>query len=118
MPTLAVVCCYLDVPFVFSGLETLPLKESDRIAALVSELGKCGYMLYYDDVAQLTWSGERKTVQNPLRIHTYNDHRMAMAFAPIAAVQDIIIEDIEVVSKSYPGYWENMHRFCTITEEK
>ena len=73
VPTLAVVCCYLDVPFVFSGLETLPLKESDRIAALVSELGKCGYMLYYDDVAQLTWSGERKTVQNALRIHTYND---------------------------------------------
>lgn len=108
--TLAVTCCALERPFRFSGCSTLRVKETDRITALQKELGKLGYVLEADPAGEvLQWTGERcKGVDEPL-IETYHDHRMAMAFAPMAIVRGrIAIEDPAVVTKSYPSYWEDL----------
>lgn len=113
--TLVVTCAMLGRPFVFGGLQTLRIKETDRIAALQQEMAKLGYVLRSREVElangkidlQLLWSGERtKAVTHPA-IATYEDHRMAMAFAPCALMcEGIGIEHPEVVTKSYPGYWD------------
>ena len=115
--TLVVTCCMLDIPFRFEGLRTLRIKETDRISALQTELGKMGYPLQATD-DMLTWDGHsslstlhssRSTLHAPLSISTYHDHRMAMAFAPCALrLGEIIIEDPSVVSKSYPTYWDDL----------
>jgi 3-phosphoshikimate 1-carboxyvinyltransferase len=108
--TLAVTCSLLDIPFCFSGLQSLKIKETDRLAALRNELAKLGYLLTEKDGKQLQWNGERtEPVDSPL-IRTYDDHRMAMAFAPIALQRNggIRIEDIGVVSKSYPRFWDDL----------
>jgi 3-phosphoshikimate 1-carboxyvinyltransferase len=107
--TLAVGCCLLDIPFRFTGLHTLRIKETDRIAALISELGKLGYILESPDGASLAWNGRRQAV-DPSPINTYEDHRMAMSFAPAALVlnEGIDIADPQVVTKSYPQYWQHI----------
>lgn len=110
--TFAVLCCALGVTFAFSGLHTLRIKETDRIAALTAELRKCGFVLAAG-TATLAWDGTRCTA-NPLpHIATYNDHRMAMAFAPLATLMPIVIEQPDVVSKSYPDFW---HAWEQITQ--
>lgn len=108
--TFAVTCCVKNVPFCFSGLESLKIKETDRIAALINELGKLGYVLTEPQEGQLAWSGERKEPQKTISIATYEDHRMAMAFAPVALTREITIEHPEVVSKSYPNFWEDLKK--------
>ena len=108
MQTFAVTCCLKDVPFEFSGLQSLKIKETDRIAALITELKKFGYVLHEFPENTLVWNGERCSPQKNPSVATYNDHRMAMAFAPIALTQTIEIQYPEVVSKSYPKFWEDL----------
>lgn len=107
---LAVCLCLSDIPFRFTGTKTLRIKETDRIAALQTELGKLGFNLESDEGGSfLSWSGkEYEQITSPV-ISTYHDHRMAMAFAPVALKRgEILIEDPLVVSKSYPGFWEDL----------
>jgi 3-phosphoshikimate 1-carboxyvinyltransferase len=88
----------------------LKIKETDRLSALRKELSKFGYLLTEQDGKILQWNGERtESIASPV-IHTYEDHRMAMAFAPIALryADGIRIADIEVVSKSYPNFWNDL----------
>ena len=108
--TLAVTCTMLNIHFFFSGLQSLKIKETDRLAALRQELSKLGYLPAIHDGEILQWNGERtKSAVSPV-IHTYEDHRMAMSFAPIALkyADGIRIADIEVVSKSYPDFWGDL----------
>ena len=103
----AVACCMRRIPFLFRGVETLRIKETDRIQALIEELGKLGYLLKAEGDGALIWEGERTGGQTCPRIATYHDHRMAMAFAPAALKHPgLVIVDKEVVSKSFPRYWE------------
>lgn len=108
--TFAVTCCLKGIPFKFSGLETLKIKETDRIAALINELAKLGYVVYEPAESQLAWDGARCEPALPISIATYHDHRMAMAFAPAALVTPIIVENPQVVTKSYPGFWDDFEK--------
>ncbi len=108
--TLAVTCCIKNIPFLFKGLQSLKIKETDRIAALINELRKFGYVLNEPAEGSLAWRGERCEPQKEISIATYEDHRMAMAFAPVALTRTIEIEHPEVVSKSYPGFWEDLEK--------
>ena len=105
--TFAVTCCLKNIPFHFNGVESLKIKETNRIAALTNELHKLGYVLNEPVEGQLAWNGERCEPAKEINIATYEDHRMAMAFAPTAMVTPITIEHPEVVSKSYPNFWED-----------
>ncbi|MDD4032253.1 MAG: 3-phosphoshikimate 1-carboxyvinyltransferase [Bacteroidales bacterium] len=112
--TFAVTLCFLGIPFRITGAETLRIKETDRIMALQTELSKFGFMVSEPSPGILTWDGKRKSIDEviPIRIATYHDHRMAMAFAPASIFHPgLVIEDISVVSKSYPDYWCNLAQF-------
>ena len=107
--TFVVTCCLLDIPFRFTGLQSLKIKETDRIAALQTELRKLGYVLHDEQDSILSWDGERCPAEPSPVIATYEDHRMAMAFAPASLVlPHICIADPHVVSKSYPSYWDDL----------
>lgn len=110
--TCAVTLCALGIPFRFTGTRTLRVKETDRIAALGSELKKVGFVLQDDHAGEwLEWDGTCCESEQDPQIATYHDHRMAMAFAPLAiTLGRIVIEDPGVVSKSYPGYWEDLEK--------
>jgi 3-phosphoshikimate 1-carboxyvinyltransferase len=110
--TLAVSLCALGVPFRFSGTITLRVKETDRIAALLTELKRVGFVLRADSGGQwLEWDGSRCEPESDPLIKTYHDHRMAMAFAPLAIkLGKIAIADPGVVSKSYPGFWSDLEK--------
>ena len=99
------------IPFRFKGLLTLKIKETDRILALQQELSKYGAVLTEPEPGALAWDGsiEEGLSSHPPVIHTYHDHRMALAFA-ISAIKypEIVIEDPMVISKSYPRYWEDL----------
>lgn len=108
--TFAVTCCLRNIPFLFKGIQSLKIKETDRVAALIAELGKLGYVLHEPAEGQLEWIGTKKQLESKddiPSIKTYEDHRMAMAFAPVALTQPVIIEHPEVVSKSYPDFWKH-----------
>jgi len=108
--TLAVTCCLLDIPFRFTGLQSLRIKETDRISALQTELKKLGYIVKTGE-AMMEWGGERCDPDEDPIISTYDDHRMAMAFAPVCLkTGKIRIKDPNVVSKSYPGFWKDLER--------
>lgn len=107
--TLAVTCCLLDVPYVFSGIHSLRIKETDRVAALIAELRKLGFVLRAEGDDRLIWDGTRCKADEQPTIATYDDHRMAMAFASAAlCYEDLTIEHPEVVTKSYPGFWKEL----------
>lgn len=108
--TFVVTCCLKEIPFHFSGLESLKIKETDRIAALINEMQKLGYVLIEPAEGMLAWNGKRCEPALTISIATYDDHRMAMAFAPAALKFPIIIEHPEIVSKSYPGFWEDIEK--------
>ena len=114
--TFVVTCVLLNTPFRFTGLQSLKIKETDRIEALKTELRKLGYLLTDSNDSILEWNGERCEPEAHPVIATYEDHRMAMAFAPAALVrpEGIEIANPEVVSKSYPHYWEDLQNagFC------
>jgi 3-phosphoshikimate 1-carboxyvinyltransferase len=105
--TFVVVCCALGVKFHFTGLKTLKIKETDRIEALKTEMRKLGYVLRDANDSELSWDGERCESQQE-GIDTYEDHRMALAFAPLALQQPITINNPQVVTKSYPSFWEDL----------
>lgn len=116
--TFVVCCAVMGIPFRFTGLKSLKIKETDRIAALISEMRKLGYVIRDSEDSVLEWDGERCETVEPIVIDTYEDHRMALAFAPIAfRVGDIYINNPQVVSKSYPHFWEDLKKAgFTITE--
>jgi len=108
--TCAVTLCSMGIPFRLSGTRTLRVKETDRIAALESELKKFGFMLSSHEAGEwIGWDGSLcDPVADPV-IQTFHDHRMAMAFAPMAiGKSQIAIEDPGVVTKSYPGFWDDL----------
>lgn len=106
----AVACCLMDIPFTFSGVETLRIKETDRIHALTLELAKLGYCLVAEGDDCILWKGEKCPVAATPEIATWHDHRMAMAFAPAAwRFPGLVIRDKEVVTKSFPRYWEELN---------
>ena len=108
--TFVVTCALLGVPFRFTGLQSLKIKETDRIAALQTELRKLGYVLRDEQDSILSWDGERCAPEAHPVIATYEDHRMALSFAPAALVrpEEIEIAHPQVVSKSYPHYWTDL----------
>lgn len=109
--TMVVLCGLLDIPFQFSGIQTLKIKETDRINALQQEMTRLGIMLEADpDGTWIHWDGQQRVRQKACpAIQTYEDHRMAMAFAPASMrVPGLIIEDPGVVHKSYPQFWNDL----------
>ena len=110
--TFVVTCCLLGVPFHFTGLQSLKIKETDRIEALKKELAKLGFQIEDRNNSELLWDGIRNKAcisTDEIGIDTYEDHRMAMAFAPVALKDgNIAINNPHVVSKSYPRYWEDL----------
>ena len=106
--TIVVACALKNIPFRFTGLASLKIKETDRIEALKTELLKLGYVLHDENNNSLYWDGERcEASMEP--IDTYEDHRMAMAFAPAAILfPGLRINNPEVVSKSYPAFWDDL----------
>lgn len=107
--TFVVTSAMLGIPFHFTGLQSLKIKETDRILALCTELHKLGYAVTDEGEGTLGWYGERCPEEEAPAIDTYEDHRMAMAFAPAAMVRGrLCIRHPEVVSKSYPTFWEHL----------
>ncbi len=109
--TMACLCVALNVPFHFSGLKTLKIKETNRIAALQNELAKFGAFITEPEEGELAWDGTinpEACQKNPL-VETYHDHRMALSFAPFALTgKTVLIHDPMVVTKSYPGFWNDL----------
>jgi 3-phosphoshikimate 1-carboxyvinyltransferase len=118
--TLAAVCAAAGVPGYFSGLETLRIKETDRLAALQRELSKVGVSvipLEENGDVRMRVEGKAKVENSPL-FHTYEDHRMAMALATLAILGPIDVADPEVVEKSYPDFWSDLRRLGFSIEKK
>lgn len=106
---LAVTACAIGIPFTFTGVAALRLKETDRLDALCRELLKIGCVAETEGDNILTWDGRRLPVGEMPAIDTYGDHRMAMAFAPLSVyIPGIVIRDAEVVDKSYPDFWTHL----------
>jgi 3-phosphoshikimate 1-carboxyvinyltransferase len=106
-----ITCVGLNIPCKFTGLESLRIKETDRLTALQNELNKLGFNIVLAINSELRIQNSEPKTLNPELIKTYGDHRMAMAFAPLALVLGFIqIENPEVVSKSYPGFWEDLKK--------
>lgn len=119
--TIVVTACLLGVKFRISGLRTLRIKETDRLLALQTELDKLGYRLHpaSGDCDALQWDGAKDDSSGCPQIATYKDHRMAMAFAPAAVrFPGLVIEDAGVVSKSYPGFWDDLRQAGFRMEER
>ncbi|MCF8297940.1 MAG: hypothetical protein K9J13_10385 [Saprospiraceae bacterium] len=109
--TVAVTCAGLNINAELSGLENLKHKETDRLYALHSELHNCGYNSEIKDNSKLLIHKPEDihTIRNSILLNTYDDHRMALAFAPLVVLnKSLIIQDSEVVNKSYPGFWEDL----------
>ena len=109
--TVAVICAAKGISGFFTGLESLRIKETDRIAALQNELRKIGADLIEDDAAHWRLIPS-KSLPAKASFNTYKDHRMAMAFAPLATLMDEVeIENPAVTRKSYPTFWEDVTGF-------
>jgi 3-phosphoshikimate 1-carboxyvinyltransferase len=111
VPAMAVLMCALNIPCTFINVAHLEAKESKRLTALCTELGKCGF--------DITQNGSKLQINKiiegnlikPTSFNTYQDHRMAMALAPLALFFDeVVINDSEVVEKSYPHFWDDLHQ--------
>ena len=108
-------CCGIGVAFRFSGLQSLRIKETDRLLALRQALDKLGYHVTEHDGSILESEARSEEIVNSISsnsksIDTYNDHRMAMCMAPLAVLckDGLIINDAQVVSKSYPTFWDDL----------
>lgn len=116
--TIAVTCFGLGVSCKLTGLHTLKIKETDRLLALKTELEKLGASVAVSkDTLQLRASEKIKNFQNTA-INTYNDHRMAMAFAPLTICDRIVINEPNVVSKSFPSFWKSIKEVGIFSENK
>jgi len=115
--TFVVSCSVLNIPFHFTGLSSLLIKETDRIKALITEMLKLGYVIEERNNSELIWNGLKiKPTLEP--IETYEDHRMAMSFAPASIrFPGLKINHPEVVSKSYPHFWDDLKKVGFIIEE-
>lgn len=110
-PTFVVMCCMKGISFHFTGLGSLRYKESNRLAALLTEMRKLGFVVREDADGSLLWEGKRCTAEAHPTINTYDDHRMAMAFAPAAiTLGSIVIDSPQVVEKSYPQFWTDLQK--------
>ena len=107
--TIAVTCYGLGVACDLTGLHTLKIKETDRLVALQNELTKLGATIEITDKS-LHLQKRTNPIHPNVLIETYHDHRMAMAFAPLALLVPIRIQDADVVTKSYPGFWEDLEQ--------
>jgi 3-phosphoshikimate 1-carboxyvinyltransferase len=105
-----VVCCALkNVHFHFTGLSTLKIKETDRIEAMKKEMRKLGYVIHDKNNSELIWDGERCMPEIEGGIDTYEDHRMALSFAPASlCIDGLKMNNPQVVTKSYPHFWEDI----------
>ena len=109
--TLVVMLCLMGRPFRITGLRTLRIKETDRLEALRTELRQLGYVVKVEGDDAISWHFETTAAEASPHICTYHDHRMAMAFAPAAIrFPGLIIDDAQVVSKSYPLFWEHLRQ--------
>lgn len=116
--TFVVALCLRGIPFRISGAQTLRIKETDRIFALQREMAKLGFSIHEPEVGVLTWDGKKGAAMENITIDTYDDHRMALAFAPAALYYPgMVINNAEVVTKSYPQYWEQLKAFGLISDE-
>lgn len=106
--TIVVTCLGLGIGCHLTGLHTLKIKETDRLEALRIELTKLGANISVTNDSLTLEPSTNDVILKNVAISTYNDHRMAMAFAPLALKVPIIIENAEVVSKSYPAFWEDL----------
>lgn len=104
--TIAVTCFALGIPCDLVGLHTLKIKETDRLVALKTEIEKLGGEVEITDKS--LYLKASKDINSMVSIATYNDHRMAMAFAPLALKTSLIVEDAMVVSKSYPTFYDDL----------
>jgi 3-phosphoshikimate 1-carboxyvinyltransferase len=106
--TLCVTATAMNIPFEITGLSTLKVKETDRLLALKNELFKIGCIadITEDSIASLKFFEPNENIS----IKTYNDHRMAMSFAPFCLIKSLNIENEEVVEKSYPQFWEDFDK--------
>jgi 3-phosphoshikimate 1-carboxyvinyltransferase len=118
--TVAVVCAALGVPARFTGLESLKVKETDRVFALQTELRKFGGDLV--ETVPNTWyevkpmNSQFSILNSQFSINTYDDHRMAMAFAPLAMRTDLVIDEPGVVAKSFPNFWDELAKVVTVEQ--
>ena len=118
VPALAIAASTIGIPFRFTGVATLRHKECDRIAVLCREALKLGAVFETEGDDILVWEGHRHAITERPVIDTADDHRMAMAFAPVAVfVPGLVIRDAEVVRKSYPGFWDDMRAAGFTVEE-
>ncbi len=104
-------CCCIKDPFDISGLGTLRVKETDRLQALYNELKKLGTETEITDLTINSVSFGKP--EEHISIKTYQDHRMAMSFAPYCLIGELTIEDEDVVEKSYPMFWEDLASVLT-----
>ncbi len=117
--TFVVTCAAKNIPFRFTGLQTLKIKETDRIEAMKREMRKLGYVINDKNGNELYWDGERCEPTLEQGIDTYEDHRMALAFAPYVFVADgLIINNPQVVTKSYPLFWDDIQKAGVKIEEE
>jgi 3-phosphoshikimate 1-carboxyvinyltransferase len=117
--TVAVVCAVKGIAANFTGIESLKVKETDRVLALQNELKKFGADLIEKEknhLYQIKPTETLTSITSSIEIDTYDDHRMAMAFAPICMVHPIIINHPEVVAKSYPSFWEDFRKVAAVKE--
>ncbi|MDX1542988.1 MAG: 3-phosphoshikimate 1-carboxyvinyltransferase [Christiangramia sp.] len=113
--TIAVTCLALGVECELHGLHTLKIKETDRLQALKNEMEKFGAKVNItQDCLQLF---PTRNLNEGVHVETYNDHRMAMAFAPLALKVPLFVEDADVVSKSYPDFWKDLRKLGFKTAE-
>lgn len=116
--TVAVTCAMIGVPFHITGLGNLRIKETDRLEALRAELYKLGVEIEVRRDSEIVWEGRRHPIFEVPEIDTYGDHRMAMSFAVAAVyVNGLVINDAEVVCKSYPGFWDDLRHAGFTLEE-
>ena len=115
VPTIAAALCLMRKPFVITGVSTLRIKESDRIATMQAELAKVGYTMLSPDDNTITYDGNYTHIDNIKSIDTYKDHRVAMSMA-LAATRHpgIVINDVDAVAKSYPRYWSDLAHLMEI----
>lgn len=113
--TVMAAAAVLGITLKMTGLESLKIKETDRIAAMRNELAKIGANLTEENDRWIMTPSD--DLPKSIEVETYEDHRMAMAFAPLCQVMDVVIDDPDVVNKSYPGFWEEIRKLGIKIEE-
>jgi 3-phosphoshikimate 1-carboxyvinyltransferase len=108
---MAVLMCALNIPCSFINVAHLEVKESKRLTALCTELGKCGFDITHNgNELHINSIGEENLIK-PTSFNTYQDHRLAMALAPMALLFDeVVINNSEVTEKSYPHFWDDLRK--------